>query len=68
MRPEDPRETETYGPFDIDVFFTSQANAFLDAIEQEGSPLCTLEEGIQTLRVNLAILESVDSGNSLLKI
>ncbi len=68
MRPEDPWETETYGPFDADVFFTSQANAFLDAIEQEGSPLCTLEEGIQTLRVNLAILESVDSGNGLLKI
>ena len=41
-----------------DTLFTLQAGAFLDVVEGRGSPLCTLEEGDQTLRVNLAILES----------
>ena len=41
-----------------DTPFINQANAFLDALEGKTSPLCTLEEGIETLQVNLAILES----------
>ena len=35
---------------------------FLDALEERRQPLCTLDEAIQTLRVNLAALESVRNG------
>lgn len=43
---------------DRDQLFVSQAHAFLDACEGRPSALCTLEEGIQTLRFNLAALKS----------
>ncbi len=43
-----------------DTLFTQQAEAFLDAIETNASPLCTLAEGLQTLNANLATLASVD--------
>jgi predicted dehydrogenase len=42
-----------------DTLFTRQADAFLDAIEGKRAPLCSLEEGEQTLRTNLAMLKSV---------
>ncbi len=38
--------------------FIRQANVFLDALEGKGDVRCTLAEGLQTLRVNLAMLES----------
>lgn len=41
-----------------DTLFTTQANAFLDAVEGSAPPPCTLEDGIQTLRVNRAVLAS----------
>ena len=41
-----------------DELFIRQANAFLDAVEGRAAPLCSLAEGISTLRTNLAILES----------
>lgn len=41
-----------------DDIFIAQAHAFLDGIEGRPNPLCTLEEGIQTLRFNLAALQS----------
>lgn len=41
-----------------DVMFVAQANAFLDGCEGNLHPLCTLEEGLQTLRFNVAALES----------
>lgn len=41
-----------------DQLFIAQANAFLDACEGRPNALCTLEEGIQTLRFNLAALRS----------
>jgi predicted dehydrogenase len=47
---------------DRDSPFIRQANAFLDAIEGKVPPLCTLEEGVRTLRANLAILSSIDTG------
>jgi predicted dehydrogenase len=47
-------------PAERDHMFVAQANMFLDAIEQRSPPLCTLEEGLQTLRVNLAVLRSAD--------
>ncbi len=49
-------------PSDRDAPFLRQAHAFLDAIEGKAPPLCTLEEGVQTLRANLAILVSIDTG------
>ena len=51
---------ESSGPLERDEYFVRQANAFLDAVEGKAEPLCTLEEGVQTLRVNLAALESAD--------
>ena len=33
---------------------------FLDAVEQQGDVACSLEAGLQTLRVNLAALQSVE--------
>lgn len=47
---------------DHDVLFTAQANAFLDAAERRGAVPCTLEEGLQALRFNLACLESAETG------
>ena len=44
-----------------DDFFGHQLAAFLDAVELGQTPLCTLDEGIQTLRVNLAIQRSVET-------
>ncbi len=47
---------------DRDALFTAQANAFLDAIEGRAAPLCSLREGLQTLRANLAVLAASRSG------
>jgi predicted dehydrogenase len=41
-----------------DQLFIAQANAFLDGCEGRPNLLCTLEEGIRTLRFNLAALQS----------
>ena len=62
LRPEQPWHDETFAELPRDALFIAQANGFLDAIEKGSPPLCTLDEGIQTLRVNLAALESVQSG------
>jgi len=42
-----------------DTLFVRQAEAFLDAIDRKSEPLCSLEAGLQTLRVNQAALASV---------
>ena len=44
-----------------DDLFVKQANMFLDAREHGESPSCTLDAAIQTLKVNLAMLESSDT-------
>lgn len=44
-----------------DTLFIRQANQFLDALEGNGAPLCTVEEAAQTLAVNLAVLRSAQS-------
>lgn len=44
-----------------DTVFILQANAFLDYIAGVASPLCTLTEGLQTLRGNLAILAAAET-------
>ncbi len=41
-----------------DQIYVAQASAFLDGSEGKSHALCTLEEGIQTLRFNLAALQS----------
>jgi hypothetical protein len=44
-----------------DTLFTRQARTFLDAIDGLAPPLCSLEEGEQTLEVNVAILASKET-------
>ncbi|MCC7083561.1 MAG: Gfo/Idh/MocA family oxidoreductase [Pirellulales bacterium] len=44
-----------------DDLFMAQLSAFFSAIEGGHRPLCTLEEGLQTLRVNLGILRSLEA-------
>ena len=58
-KPGDDWHDVPIGPLERDTMFTMQANRFLDAVEGKGPVPCTLEEGVQTLRVNLAALESV---------
>ena len=47
---------------DRDQMFVAQANAFLDGCEGRSNVSCTLEEGVQTLRFNLAALRSWREG------
>lgn len=61
-RPDDPWHDELIAPLERDTLFLAQAHAFLDAVEGRTSLPCSLEEGIQTLHVNLAALASVESG------
>jgi len=44
-----------------DDLFVAQAKSFLDVIAGRAAPVCSLEEGLQTLRTNLAILRAADS-------
>lgn len=48
-----------------DDLFIAQANAFLDGVEGKPNPLCTMDEAIQTLRFNLAALQSMSSGQAV---
>jgi predicted dehydrogenase len=58
--------TEPGGPWhdepafvsDRDALFVAQAHAFLDAVEGRSEPLCSLADGLQTLRVNLSVLQA----------
>lgn len=60
--PDEPWQIEPVQELERDTLFLRQANAFLDAITCHCPPLCSLREGIQTLRVNLALLRSVERG------
>lgn len=53
---------EAFGAAERDTPFIAQAHAFLDAVEGKAPPLCSLDEGVQTLRINLAALASVETG------
>ncbi len=56
------RMEETDGPWideaypldDRDSWYVLNAHAFLDAVEGKSEPLCTLDEGVETLRATLA--------------
>jgi predicted dehydrogenase len=63
LGPEDPWHDEQFDPIPRDQLFINQANAFLDQLEGKAEPPCTLEEGLQTLKVNLAALASLKEGN-----
>ncbi len=59
--PGDDWHDEPIAPLQRDDIFITQAHAFLDAVEGRRTPSCSLDEGLQTLRVNLAALASVAS-------
>lgn len=59
-KPGDTWHDEPIPPAERDTAFIAQANAFLDAVEGQAEVLCSLDAGIQTLKVNLAALESVE--------
>lgn len=63
IRPDEPWTDEPHEPLPRDAAFIAQAHSFLDAMAGQSPPLCSLAEGLQTLRVNLAALASVASGN-----
>lgn len=51
--------TEAAFQLERDDLFVRQANSFLDLLHGVGNPPCPLADGLQTLRVNLAALQSV---------
>jgi predicted dehydrogenase len=53
---------EPHEPLERDSLFIAQANQFLDSVEGKRPVACSLDEGLQTLRVNLAALASADRG------
>jgi predicted dehydrogenase len=61
-RPGEPWTDHGGAPLERDEPFVRQANAFLDAVQGTAAPGCTLEEGVATLRANVAILRSIDDG------
>jgi predicted dehydrogenase len=60
--PQTDWQAREFGPRERDDAFTAQALMFLDAIEERQPISCTLAEGWQTLRVNLAALSSARDG------
>jgi predicted dehydrogenase len=59
--PESPWHDEPCELLQRDTLFQTQAERFLDSIEHGAPPLCSLTEGWQALRANLAILRAVQS-------
>jgi len=57
-RPEGPWHDAWTGHLERDDLFVAQAHAFLDAVQGQAEPVCTVEEATDTLRCNLAILAS----------
>lgn len=60
--PDSPWQEALCKPLERDELFTRQANHFLDAAEGQRPPTCSLADGLRTLRVNLAALQSVETG------
>lgn len=60
--PEKVCEEMQLPPQERDAMFVMQAHAFLDCLESGVPVPCSLDDGLQTLRVNLAALESAKSG------
>jgi predicted dehydrogenase len=53
-------QVESAAKLERDTLFIRQAEHFLDALEGLRPLACSLDEGVQTLRVNLKILGSID--------
>ncbi len=60
LAPSSVWHDDTIAPLERDTLFVRQANQFLTAIEESSAPACSIDDGLQTLRVNLAALASVD--------
>ncbi len=58
--PGAPWKEEQSETLQRDTLFTLQAHAFLEALEGKCPPRCTIDEAEQTLRANLAIMDSAD--------
>jgi predicted dehydrogenase len=61
LEPDTPWHDEPVMNLERDTIFVNQANSFLDAVAGNSEPLCNLEAGVRTLRVNLAALKSVEN-------
>ncbi|MBN1853428.1 MAG: Gfo/Idh/MocA family oxidoreductase [Pirellulales bacterium] len=59
--PGGPWQNEFQFSLERDDIFINQANRFLDILASKAAPACTLSEGMQTLRVTLAILDAVEN-------
>ncbi|HUY93053.1 MAG TPA: Gfo/Idh/MocA family oxidoreductase [Pirellulales bacterium] len=53
---------EPVGPLERDTLFVRQAEAFLACLSGAAAPACTIDEAVQTLRVNLGILAAAEQG------
>jgi predicted dehydrogenase len=62
VQPEEPWHDEPHETLRRDALFINQAQAFLDVLDGRAEPLCTFDEAAQTLKVNLAALDSADQG------
>jgi predicted dehydrogenase len=51
--------------FERNMLFLDQMRHFLDVAQNEAPPRCTLEDGIQTLRLALAALLSGSQGRRI---
>lgn len=58
VKPGSDWNVEFQTSLERDDLFVRQADAFLDTLEGIAPQVCTLEEGLQTLKVNLAALKS----------
>lgn len=61
LNPDTAWQEEVLDSFHRDQMFVSQANAFLDAVENKRKPLCSVHEAFQTLQANLAAIESLEN-------
>lgn len=59
--PGEPWHDEMNAALERDTIFIAQAHAFLDQVEGHGVFPCSIAEGLQTLRCNLAALASLES-------
>ncbi len=62
LAPSSAWHDETIAPLERDTLFVRQADQFLTSIKGSLPTMCSIEEGLQTLRVNLAALASADGG------
>ncbi len=59
--PSEPAVENKYPAMERDTAYINQANLFMDALEEKAPFVCSLEDGLQTLKANLAILACADA-------